>query len=195
MKASPRLRTGFTLIELLVVIAIIAVLIGLLLPAVQKVRESAARNQCENNLKQMGLAYQSYYNIIGYYPPAFSKAPSGTNWAWGVWILPYVEQTNMYAALSPDTGTTTASITVFTIEPLRIYLCPSDPSPNINNYFSGYAKSNYTCSEPISDGGSMYTNANITDGLSNTIMLGERDMTNQVVPTGRCAILPLPFHP
>jgi prepilin-type N-terminal cleavage/methylation domain-containing protein/prepilin-type processing-associated H-X9-DG protein len=180
MKQSPRHAAGFTLIELLVVIAIIAVLIGLLLPAVQKVREAAARSKCENSLKQMGLAFQAYHNSAGYFPPAFSKAPSGANWAWGVWILPWVEQDNLYQALNPDNAANAASISVLTTEPLAIYLCPSDPAANISKYFGGYARSNYTCSEPVSDGGSTTRIEQIIDGLSNTIMLGERDMTNQV---------------
>src|ERR1700678_2148631 len=122
-------RRGFTLIELLVVIAIIAILIGLLLPAVQKVREAAARAKCENNLKQLGLAMHMYHDSNGYFPASFSKKPPQlqNNWWWLASLLPYVEQAPLYANLNTSTvafGAT--SYTTGFVPP--IFLCPSDPA-------------------------------------------------------------------
>ncbi len=180
-----RCRRGFTLIELLVVIAIIAILIGLLLPAVQKVRSAAARAQCQNNLKQMGLAMHNYHDVYHAFPPAFAK-PS--LWGWAVWLLPYVEQDNLYAALDPTH--TNLTLNALTTKPLKVYTCPADPSQEVHPYYGGFAKSDYAVSEQVSDGGSNINILTITDGTSNTLMIGERDMVNQVaaVWAGRVSV-------
>src|SRR5579871_1832553 len=172
----PKRRSGFTLIELLVVIAIIAILIGLLLPAVQKTREAASRIKCLNNLHQLGLAMHMYHDVMHAFPPAFAK-PS--NYGWSVWLLPFVEQQNLYNLINPMG--TTLTLNANTTLRLPICSCPSDAATGtVNTWFGNYAKSNYVVSEQVSDGGSAIPMSTVTDGLSNTIMIGERDMLKQV---------------
>jgi prepilin-type N-terminal cleavage/methylation domain-containing protein/prepilin-type processing-associated H-X9-DG protein len=170
-------RRAFTLIELLIVIAIIGVLIGLLLPAVQKVRETANRTRCQSNLKQLGLAMHNYHGVNNCFPPAFAK-PS--NWGWSVWLLPYVEQSALYNTLNPTA--TSIALTPNTSLALPIFACASDPAAATatNHFYSNYGRSNYAISEQVSDGGSAIRIEQITDGTSNTLMIGERDMTHQV---------------
>jgi prepilin-type N-terminal cleavage/methylation domain-containing protein len=185
-----RTSTGFTLIELLVVIAIIAILIGLLLPAVQKVREAAARIQCTNNLKQMMLASHSYNDAIGRLPriETYDSSSSGAGWVpWHGAILPYIEQANIYnrAANSGalwNAGNTSAII--------KTYLCPSDGTLTnglCTTGANGWAGTSYAPNQVLFGSisfadpatgcwvtGGKYTIGNIPDGTSNTIGIVER---------------------
>jgi prepilin-type N-terminal cleavage/methylation domain-containing protein len=190
-RSTPR-QAGFTLIELLVVIAIIAILIGLLLPAIQKVRETAARTQCENNLKQIGIAMHNYHDANGILPQGWvvnrNRQPS-PGWIWCVLLLPYVEQGVLYDALKPDLVTPNgppAAPNAFTGRGLAVFTCPSDSGPGPTNpWYNGYGKSNYVCNRAIlgPDDGTVGPNGqtanlrltDITDGTSNTLMVGERD--------------------
>jgi prepilin-type N-terminal cleavage/methylation domain-containing protein len=197
----PRSRRGFTLIELLVVIAIIAILIGLLLPAVQKVREAASRMKCQNNLKQMGIALHAYHDANNAFPGGGSNnVPyGGQTWSvtgltatatgspppptsnlsggWAFQILPYEEQNNLYRSTSQQMICGT---------PIPIYFCPSRRSPQQNP--GGMAGIDYYANAYNSLGKSTgnglirpyncarTTMVGITDGTSNTIAIAEKNL-------------------
>jgi len=169
-KSSKRSR-GFTLIELLVVIAIIAILIGLLLPAVQKVRDAAARAQSQNNLKQMGLAVNniaSTYN--GAMPPSYGSFPAGATVASTslfFHILPYIEQQNLY-----NSGAAATSYVV------KTYIAPADSTNNTSLSTSATAETSYASNFLVFNGvngtgGAMYPGT-FVDGTSNTMIFVER---------------------
>lgn len=186
----PRRISGFTLIELLVVIAIIAVLIGLLLPAVQKVREAAARSTCQNNLKQLAIGIHSFHDSSGFLPPRQGRVvPASTTNRMSTWvyILPQIEQAaiqQQLAAVNYDTVPWTNGVP-FNVQ-VKALLCPSDnPPPTAglqpNNYMVcvGDTTVNLNSSGNINVRSAFgidtrFRLTDVKDGTSSTIMIGER---------------------
>ena len=226
MGISGRVRRGFTLIELLVVIAIIAVLIALLVPAVQKVREAAARSQCQNNLKQIALGIHGHHDTFKYIPVSVSPWSEGgpaprTGRGWILETLPFLEQSALYKAFEPSrTGDMFSGAGLMNCQPqmatiLPLLTCPSDGSSgklysdraqwgginvSVTNYRGVIGTTNMGGGWPDSPSGTtdghnttqnnglFFRNsyqvklriASITDGTSNTLMVGE-DVADQSI--------------
>jgi prepilin-type N-terminal cleavage/methylation domain-containing protein len=199
-----RSRKGFTLIELLVVIAIIAVLIGLLLPAVQKVREAAARMQSTNNLKQIGLASHNYHDTLKHMPPAFVEYGTARGFKDGSWlvhVLPFVEQDNLKRVVDNNTSSSGQYYAItYNQSPPKVFINPQDPSQSNGAYndsgWGVYSVTGYV-GNYLAMGG--YVNASsfkldrllpilgMTDGTSNTIMYTTR--------LAVCEKNPCPYRP
>jgi prepilin-type N-terminal cleavage/methylation domain-containing protein/prepilin-type processing-associated H-X9-DG protein len=191
MSCGQRRRWGFTLIELLVVIAIIAVLIALLVPAVQKVREAAARADCQNNIKQLGLGVQNFHDTFKVLPPGMVTGP---NLKVGVTtlILPYIEQAPLATQLAANTGNTTNYNNLIKTT-LKVYQCSSDPTApgGLTPMRQGFAGTNYLANLAVLRLSSNDLRSGIAmvpayqDGTSNTILWAEH-MLNCYTGTAPC---------
>jgi prepilin-type N-terminal cleavage/methylation domain-containing protein len=184
---SGKRQRGFTLIELLVVIAIIAILVALLLPAVQQAREAARRTQCKNNLKQIGLALHNYESTFNMFPPSRINLSNPTfQVSWNTMVLPYLEQANMYARYNFNRNWFDPTNDPITITQLPAFVCPDTPIWGYNDYGSVNAVRNAfivmaglpsintrDAMGAMGRGPGGTRIRDITDGTSNTMMIAE----------------------
>jgi prepilin-type N-terminal cleavage/methylation domain-containing protein len=180
-----RFRSAFTLIELLVVIAIVAIVMALLLPAVQQAREAARRIECQNRLKQLCLALHNYHDTHGALPAgSIVQGPSLrtlSGWGWASMLLPAVDQSALYARCSFSMGTAVGPNRDVIPLSLSLSRCPSDPGPD--TFACGIpghpdvraALGNYVGCEGVLSKQSRTRLRDVTDGLSQTLFLGERN--------------------
>jgi prepilin-type N-terminal cleavage/methylation domain-containing protein len=201
-------RRAFTLVELLVVIAIIAVLIGMILPAVQRVREASFRTECQNNLKQIGLALQAYNANYRVFPTGYrcDEQPDPLNtapgWGWATIILPYIEQDNLYQQIDLTKPIEAPIYDAVRTTILKLYICPSDYSTGLftvldgngtpiadaatNSYAACYGTGNISADPGGGDGvffrNSFMPSSGVTDGLSSTLFVSERGASYAQAP-------------
>jgi prepilin-type N-terminal cleavage/methylation domain-containing protein len=185
---------GFTLIELLVVIAIMAILIALLLPAVQQAREAARRTQCKNNLLQINLALQNYHQAHEVLPPGsvnatgpIQNAPQGFHHGWYTSLLPYLDEQPVYRHIEPDLSIYDPAQSVARGAVLEVLSCPSDPGPRTSSRtddspaaLTSFAGVHHPVEAPIdvTNHGVLFLNSrvrmsDVADGVSHTVFVGE----------------------
>jgi prepilin-type N-terminal cleavage/methylation domain-containing protein/prepilin-type processing-associated H-X9-DG protein len=177
-------QAGFTLIELIVSIAVVGVLAALLIPAVQASRDAARRTACKNQLRQLGLALHMYHEVHRCFPPgSYVMGPSfpmQTGWGWGAMLLPYIEQNAMYTQINFELGTGLGNNLQLIAQPISLFRCPSEICADtisctpLGEPTFQIASGNYCGSEGILNSMSSVRIAQITDGTSQTLMLGER---------------------
>ncbi len=226
-------RSAFTLVELLVVIAIIGILIGMLLPAVQQVREAARRIECANNVRQIGLALLNYESAHQAFPPGWRTSNTSApieepGWGWSAYVLPQLEGQNIADQIDFDIPIEHSIHESIIQSEVSFFLCPSDPAPSLvnldvhiededehddDNFFFALddddhdhedlwvGRSNYSgCfgseeidDDPANGNGTFFANSDIrlaefTDGLSNTMIVGER--TNELATVSWVGLVP-----
>lgn len=189
-------RSAFTLIELLLVVAIIAILVALLLPAVQQAREAARRTQCKNNLGQLGIAMHNYNATFSCLPPGcvnltgpIQNTEEGYHFSWAVQLLPMAEQRNLFEGIDFDSSVYAASNMSLRLTAIPMFVCPSDATPSwgAGNSIarSSYAACTGGADVPVDDRntGLFFRNSSVAwhhirDGASNTFLAGERRLSD-----------------